>query len=560
MLKDLIASGNRIGIAVHTSRVFLSLAIALNIAGSLQAATRSMRNRSEPIGRVVVRTVPTPPGVILRSATYTASGTVLVSYAKSADQDRRQVDLAVMNDDGSSFRPIWSGTLPPRPKDNGIRFMVFPDNKRVFLGDFILECEGSLDACTDAKMLPVAYPAEVDSGPAIMNRWSEVIVAPDNRHVGWNALLSGGIGAAVFTGRLDRTPEGYRIVEPEVVSTLDPFRPDPRHPDGVIPVPMRGGEVKQFVHGGTAISLVGAVHRDIPDSIVQDLPSGRLEAITDAPGYDETTIFSPDERLGLTMTSRFSPGTDPAILGLMPRPYPASLGMGLSMLAYTYAVTGVRGERPGNIGPALIDIAASKAQSGYLGYNLNRDPDWVFSSPMSWHPGGRKGMWIELHRGDHARRIRIVRLPDYRPGAPIAARQTPATVPYGSGDLSRVLQLAKAGDVDVKVYGRAKGFIRYRHAGAMIEKSYEDFSDDGREVYSGKETTSLNPMGRSVYTADVRLKGPTSGRMALQVTFGPIRSAKPAALDFSPDTTGRPATRGYVQYGSRRLDVTALVP
>ena len=52
----------------------------------------------------------------------------------------------------------------------------------------------------------------------------------------------------------------------------------------------------------------------------QDLRSGKVEAVTRTPGYDETTIFSPDERLGLTMTARFSEGTDLKILDLIPRP------------------------------------------------------------------------------------------------------------------------------------------------------------------------------------------------------------------------------------------------
>src|SRR3546814_20569348 len=98
-------------------------------------------------------------------------------------------------------------------------------------------------------------------------------------------------------------------------------------------------EVQQFVHSGTALSVVGAVHRDVPDSVVQDLITGRVQAITDTPGYTETTIFSPDERLGITMTTRFSEKTDPAILGLLPRPYPDSLNMGLSMFASNFAVT-----------------------------------------------------------------------------------------------------------------------------------------------------------------------------------------------------------------------------
>jgi hypothetical protein len=538
--------------------------VALAIASMAVAQTTEQPapgSPTPPFGRVLVRTMPTPEGMILRSATYTPSGNVLVSYARSRGQGERQLDLAVMNDEGRNVRPVWSGVLPERPKDNGIRFMVFPDNKRVFLGDFILECEGSLDACAKPRVLPVDYPAAVDGGPHIMNRWSEMIVAPDNRHIGWDTLLAGGRGVVVFTGALERAADRYRIVQPQIVSTLEPFRPDPRHRDGVIPVPMRGGEIKQFVRGGTALSLVGAVRRDVPDSVVQDLPSGRVEAITDAPGYDETTIFSPDERLGLTMTSRFSPGSDPAILGLMPRPYPATLQMGLSMLAYTYAVTGVRRERPGNIGPALIDIAASKTRPGYLGQNLNLDPDWVFRSPMSWHPSGKKGMWLEGHRGDNARRVRIVSLPDYRPGPRVAPRPTPAMVPYGSTDLSWVGKMAAAtGDIDVKVYGQVSGFIRYRRVGAMIEKTYTNYSDNGRSIYSGIEKTTINPVGRSVYTADVRLTGPKPGIMAMQITFGALRGPRPAALDFSPDASGQPATRGYVEYGGRRLEASALTP
>jgi hypothetical protein len=545
---------------VRVFKIVVPLFVAIGSVAVAQTAKQPETGTHAPFGRVLVRTVPMPNGTILRSATYTPSGKVLVSYAKSAGQASRDLDLAVMDDDGSHFRPIWSGFLPERPKDNGIRYMVFPDNKRVFLGDFILECERSLDTCTAPRVLPVEYPAEVDSGPHIMNRWSEMIVAPDNRHIGWDTLLAGGSGVVVFTGELQRASDHYRIVQPEIVSTLEPFRPDPKHPDGVIVAPMRGGEIKQFVHGGTAISLVGAVRRDIPDSVVQDLASGRVEAITDAPGYDETTIFSPDERLGLTMTTRFSPKTDPAILGLMPRPYAASLNMGLSMFAYVYAVTGVREERPGNVGPALIDIHASKTQQGYLGENLNRDPDWVFFSPMSWHPSGQKGMWIEGHRGDHAKRIRIVTLPDYHPGPRVATRPTPATVPYGSSDLSWVAKLATAGDVDVKVYGHASGFIRYRRTGPTIEKTYSDFSDDGRAVYSGRETTTVNPAGNSVYNADLRLAGPKAGVMAMQVTFGPLGGPRPAALSFAPDASGQPATRGYAQYNGLRLEASALVP
>lgn len=538
---------------------------ALTCAAGAMAACAPLTSAGTPgaassIGRYQVSTIALEQGIVPVSATYTPSGKVLVSYRKDGEADRRKVSLAVMDDDGRNMRTIFSQALPVREKDNGIRYMVFDDNRRIFLGDFIIECAPSIDACDKSTLLPVEYPSEVASGDHISHRWSEIVVAPDNRHIAWTTLLAN-YSALVFTGELQREGAAYRIVRPRIVSTLDPFGKDPDHADGVIPQPVRGGEVKQFVHGGTALSLVGAVTRDIPDSVVQDLATGKVEAITDTPGYTETTIFSPDERLGMTMTTRFSVPTDPAVLGLMPRPYPASLNMGLSMFAYTYAVTGVRAGRSGNVGPALIDIRASMSEPDYLGINLSTDSDWVFRSPMSWHPGGTSALWMEGRRGGDARRIQVVRLLDYRPGPKVAAKPVPATMPYASSDLSVVPAFAaKADDVDVKVYGRKSGHITYRRSAERIEKTYVDFSDDGEKVYSGRETMQMNPGGNSTYTADVRLSGTKSGVMDLKVTFGPLRGDPPVALIFTPDASGTPLTHGYAEYDGRRLEVDRLVP
>ena len=371
----------------------------------------------------------------------------------------------------------------------------------------------------------------------------------------------------VFTGRLEKHGHGYRLADPQIISSVDPFKPDPRHPDGLLPQPVRGGEVKQFVEGGSAISLVGMANHDLPDSVVQHLDDGRREAITNTPGYTETTIFSPDERLGITMTTRFSEQTDPAVLGLIPRPYPDSLNMGLSRYAYTYAVSGVRRSRPGNIGPALIDISKAKTQDGYLGANLSTDESWVYESPMSWHPGGKMAMWQERRRQaagntDEGDRIQIVRLLDYAPAAAVAARPWALNKAYTSSDLSLAQKQAEEGhDLDVKVYGRASGYLTYRRTNdGTIEKVYYDFSNDGRNVYSGSERMEGNPQGRSTYTADVALKGPKPGEMKLKMTFGPLGGELPARIIFEEDASGMPLSFGYAQYGSERLEVSSLVP
>ncbi|MBV1686728.1 hypothetical protein KRR38_03330 [Novosphingobium sp. G106] len=522
--------------------------------------TSTVQAVDREIGRVQIATVPVPANRILRTATFTPSGKILVTYSDKDDTDRQLVRLAIMDEDGRNFRPIFAQVLPKVEKDNGLRYMVFADNKRVFLGDFVVECVSSLDACTKSSLLPVEYPAEVAAGDHISHRWSEMIIAPDNLHVAWTTLLSN-YSAIVFVGEMRRQGQGYRIVNPRIISTLDPFRKDPAHADGTLAIPVNGGEVKQFVAGGTGISLVGAVKRDLPDSVVQHLDTDLTEGITDTPGYTETTIFSPDERLGITMTARFSKA-DPAILGLVPRPYPTSLNMSLPMLAYTYAVDGVRGERSGNIGPALIDIAKSKTREGYLGTNLSADEQWVFRSPMSWHPGGGKAMWIEGHRGDGAVRIRVATLPDYKAGPKARMRPFPRKIPGSSSDMSLVKPYAeKSQNIDVKVYGRNSGFITYRRTPeGVIEKTYSNFSDTPQAVYSGNERIEVNLGGRSTYTANVKLSGAKPGVMDLKMTFGPLRARLPAQLIFDRDASGMPLTHGYAEYEGRRLDAQNLAP
>lgn len=519
----------------------------------------------EPFGRIAISTIPFDPGLHVQTGTYTPSGSVLVSYADASGGDRRDIKLATMNDDGTNMRTFFVGKVPERPKDNGIRFMIFPDNKRIFMGDFVLECSRPLEECDDARLVPVAYPEEVADGDHILHRWSEMIIAPDNRHVSWTTLLAN-YSAMVFTGELQRTPEGYRIDNTRIVSTVDPFRPDPAHPDGVIPHAMRGGEVKQFVHGGKAISMAGGTRRDIADSTVLHLATGEVEAITDTPGYTETTIFSPDERLSVVMTARFSPRSDLAVLGLMPRPYPGALNMGLNSFAYNYSVSGVRQQRAGNVGPALIDIERSKSQEGYLGTNLNTENDWVYGSPISWHPSSTRAMWMEGHRGQRGtqeRRMQMVHLPDYRPQAAVAPARTPDSMDYALTDLSLVREYARESkDIDVKVHGRHSGYVTYRRTpGGRIEKTYVDFSNDGAQVYTGRETMDIDLRGNSTYSADVTLAGPRPGRMKLQITFDPATDFyNPTKILFGADASGQPRSSGFAEYGGRRLEVSDLLP
>lgn len=222
----------------------------------------------------------------------------------------------------------------------------------------------------------------------------------------------------------------------------------------------------------------------------------------------------------------------------------------------------MRGERRGNIGPALIDIRASKSEGHYLGVNLSTQEDWVFRSPMSWHPGGTKGMWIEGRRGDRLVRMQVVRLPDYQPAARVAVKPIPRTIPYSTSDLSAVMRYAKTNQtINVKVYGRRSGYIEYRRTPeGVTRKTYVNFSDDGQSIYSGSESMEANPRGRSTYRAQLRLSGARSGIMDLAITFGPLGGRLPAQIIFAPDASGTPLTHGYAEFEGMRLSVDTLLP
>lgn len=534
------------------------------------------------LGRLRVSTVPVPADALEVSATYTYSGKTLVSYKKAAQPGEPPAKdywhIAVTDDDdphpdGAVFRDIFSGPIPQRAKANGIRFMPFADNKRVLLGDYVLECAPDIDACQHAELIPVVYPWQYEQDPRTIAHWSEIIIAPDNEHIAWTILRTD-IGAAVGLGVLRRTETQYVVERAQIISTIHLLEEDPQRPGYLIPQPLRGGEVKQFVRGGAAISMVGAKDGALTDSVAQDLASGGVTQITRSPGYDETTIFSPDERLGMLMSTRGSKKTNPAIFGLLPRPRGGLATQGLIQHLYMYAVAGVRRFRAGNIGPVLIDIARSMNEPGYQGVVLNEEDEWVYHSPMSWHPGGKKAMWLEGLRGNWASnsqrpmRVRRVELLDYAPSPAVAPRATPDEIPYALPGAAGAAMLRNppSGDMEGKIPGKHSGYIAYARQGqppapalmGSTEATYVNFSDDGETFYNGYEKARYSFMSESVYEASLEMSGARQGEMKLRATFSQGGYENPPRLLFEPDADGQPKSYGHARYGGVELRIEDL--
>ena len=522
------------------------------------------------LGRLQVDTVPLPEGWLHPWGTYTATGTILVGYG-TADNPAEPGwrNLAVVNDDGSDVRHLFSGFAPLRPRNNGMRLLPFADGNRVLLDDWILECEPSVDACEQATMVPLLYPAVVEDDPMAIHRWSEPIIAPDNESICWTTLhLSA--GAYNVLGTLRREADRYVVDHPQLVSHYSALTPDPDREGYVTVSQIRGGEVKQFVRGGAALSLAGTTGRTLVDSVLQDLDGEGLTALTLTPGYDETTILSPDETLGNVMTTRFSPRTNCAVVGLLPRPLAAMSAAGIAMAAYWYAVGGVREIRPGSIGPALVDLSKATTDPAYLGADLS-DPEqiWVYRSPMSWHPDSTRAAWNESVRGTGRQqtRIRTVRLLDRPAGSAVPAVPTPTDIPYARPLTAETIAPTRGQDGG-RIAGKVAGYVDLHRTGGegllaatTTETTYVGYSDDGRTFLDGTERLeTAGGSATTTYEADLVRSGDDPGEMKLRLLFTQDSFADPVMLSFETAADGLPASHGHTTYAGTTLRVADMEP
>lgn len=503
------------------------------------------------IGRVSISTLPLEEGLALSRGSFTFSGRVLYMVRDGADSIYYTCD-----DDGQNTLELCriSGR-------GGSRLLPFADNRRVLLGDYVLECpEGStLDNCEpgSAVLVPIFFPEAFSRDKAVTDKWTEVIIAPDNEHLAWTIRRSD-CGAVNALGRLVRTGTGYEIADAKYISNMNTFTTTQ---DGLLAyTPVIGGEVKQFVHGGTAISLVGADLCGMADSVIQDVATGEVTQLTFTPGYDETTLLSPDEKLGITMTSRFSESSDLAVMGLVPRPYGMVLHNILGQ-AYMYSVTGVRGGRAGNIGPALIDLDRSMTEDDYIGLDLS-DPEeeWVFNSPLSWNADGSKAMWIEREKNGGHIRLQIAELLDYVLGKPVSVVETPAVGNYAAAPQESM-------DYSGRINGKISGWADLeKHSGflgkAAVSVIYHDYSDDGILFYNGSEYSSGSILSKTIYNADLHVTdavGTEVGGMDVDMHFSAAYKLSSFISGSTSPELDLAASHGTAFWNTKTADIASLV-
>ena len=506
----------------------------------------------ETLGNMAIFSVPLPEGTRDVNGTYTPSGRVLIADRKSREQD--DYTVYTLNDDGSVVRKIFDGAIPQQRTANGIRWMCFSDNRRVLLGDYVLECEKNLDTEGQALLIPVVYPEPLMAYPGLFRHWSEIIISPDMKHIVWTMLTFS--GADNFIGTLTRKEKEYVIEDVYCISSRTMYKADPNKNGYALPQTVRGGEVKQFIQGGRAISLVGNSD-SLSDSVVEELDTGAAWQFTHTAGYEETAIFSPDETLAICISPRFSKRTNCDILGLIPLPHSAHARGPIINAAYQYAIASERMFRKGLIGPALVDVKRTKEEGRqYEGVDLG-DPEnkFVYYSPMSWAPCGTKALWNESTRivePPFVSRLQVVHLLDRKPCMPLPVVPTPdgKDILYAIPLTEYLNARSETPPLPYRIAGKASGeVICEQDETGWRTVRYDAFSDDGKNFLAGtfaaKSPASIFEAGENVVRAKLKVWGEHTGEADYGLTFTQDTVMSPVRLSFAQANDHLPATYGH---------------
>ena len=172
---------------------------------------------------VNLTTIPLPEDIIIDDGHYLFDGNIFICYNRNITNKTNYKYFGIISDDGQNFKELYGDEFNISDKANGIRLIPFRDNKRVYLGDFVFECNDTtknLSACEKGELIPVNYPSKVVNNPYTYKTWSEMVVAPDNIHVAWTSL-NFACGSVNFIGKFERQEDSYEIIEPKIISTIN---------------------------------------------------------------------------------------------------------------------------------------------------------------------------------------------------------------------------------------------------------------------------------------------------------------------------------------------------
>lgn len=479
-----------------------------------------------------VITFDVPEGHTVTGADLTPDGEHLLLEVKVGGNTH----IGVSNLDGGEYQCLSCGLVP-----NATKARVLEDNKRIWFANTsgqqsaddplggagaityaILECEGSITSCGERTVKKVEFPSD--------RRWFGLLptqnreAKPDSfgEYVTWteNTIFT---GPRMSIAKLVPTEKGYKLTEQRIFS--------PQWDEGTdyaldFANATRFYEGASWHAGGRYLKYQTTTTGLNYDIYLLDTLTGERRQLTSDLDYNESGDVSPDgnwvyysSARGLDRMDVFTALQRPSLLDSAAFPQIGRVSLWNNRRSMNE--------------PWMMDLSAGQQLGGYAGQPIIIDPDWTIRG-WSWFPDSTRAVINEQQRPDGATagapdtpwRISIISFPSRTPTAALEpVHQDPAAIATWSVPVKdyHPMMGRQVGSRELK--GAYSGTATLRYGGIFAwgkySVTYENYSDDGKTFINGTEkVTVFNPMGNSVWQADLTSTGERTGYLTGTIKVG----------------------------------------
>lgn len=472
-----------------------------------------------------------PDGVTVTGADLSPDGEHLILEVKVDDSTH----IAVTNLDGGDYQCLSCGLVP-----NATKARALYDNQRIWFANTsgqqsaddplagagaitygVLECEGSIYACSNPTIKKVQFPS--DRG---LLRWlpvqnREAKPDPYGEYVTWteNTVFT---GPRMSIGTLVATRNGYKITNQRIFSPqwyektdyATDFADATRFYEGASW--HAGGRYLKYQTTTTGLNY---------DIWLLDTATGERRQLTTDLDYNESGDISPDgnwayfsSARGLDRMDVFTALVRPSLIDSAAFPQIGRVSLWNNRRSMNE--------------PWLMDLDTGQQLGGYSGQPIIIDPDWTIRG-WSWFPDSTRALVNEQQRPDSVTpgapdtpwRISIISFPSREATSPLPpVHQDPAAIAQWSVPVKEYRPMMGRQSTRV-LHGTHSGTatVRYRgiFAWGTYSVTYTNYSDDGKTFVNGTEKVRIiNPMGNSVWTADLTSSGERTGYLKGKINIG----------------------------------------
>jgi hypothetical protein len=415
---------------------------------------------------------------------------------------------------------------------------ALPGDTQVLVGNGILECtspSGFLYLVSDPRCTPGnthIYPIYWNGQPlGTAGNGREWRLSPDGVHLAWDSLFmsNGTFTEDEFEGtlQLDPSAKHYNLTHVYFLPQGPPWVVEPGNVLKFEPRTMIG-ELRGWTSDGQSILGIQSYESDSIDAWATNLTTGDSQPLTDHAEYTDPNFMSPDGKWLLSEEVAGSGRLD-FISGMQGIPPITDL------LPTTGYVAGIRNNMNRRFFlPWLVNPARQQSEQ----INAGGDPNWNAAADPVWLADSTAAVWAENfacaanastlpscppsnEQGSRYSRVMLARFPTLPPSTPTppapisdtapAAWADPYPPPDGSVPTPAIIP-TNTYTIEGNVRGSATVLINSSRSGYQsIQASFQNYSDNGRNVINGTESVQKGSTGNVTWNDDLTLSGQRTG-------------------------------------------------